>query len=122
MHLILDGKVANKLNNQVLKEFLTACPDVISMTRISEPLIRNNGETIMGVVFIAESHISVHSNGEICWCDIFSCKNFNREAAMEFAIKSLGLLKGTIYHKVLDWRGITPGCFGDFEERYIGDS
>jgi S-adenosylmethionine decarboxylase len=95
MHLIIDGYGNNsKLlqDEQFLYQLLDSYPAQIRMTKISAPLvIRYVGPNhedwgISGFVFIAESHISIHTFVERCYIniDIFSCKDFDAAQAVKF--------------------------------------
>lgn len=95
MHLIIDGYGNNsKLlqDEQLLYQLLDSYPTQIGMTKISAPLviryIGTNTEDwgISGFVFIAESHISIHTFVERCYVniDVFSCKDFDTEQAIKF--------------------------------------
>jgi S-adenosylmethionine decarboxylase len=90
MHLIIDGYGNNpKLmqDEQFLYQLLNSYPAQIGMTKISSPLVfryvgaRPEDWGISGFVFIAESHISIHTFVERCYVniDVFSCKDFNAE-------------------------------------------
>jgi S-adenosylmethionine decarboxylase len=90
MHLIIDGYGENtKLmqDEQSLYQLLDSYPAQIGMTKISSPLVfryvgsRPDDWGVSGFVFIAESHISVHTFAERRYVniDIFSCKNFDAE-------------------------------------------
>ncbi len=94
MHLIIDGYGDNpKLmqDEQFIHQLLDSYPARIGMTKISAPLvIRYVGPNpkdwgISGFVFIAESHISLHTFVERCYIniDVFSCKDFNAEQVVE---------------------------------------
>ncbi|MCJ7654308.1 MAG: S-adenosylmethionine decarboxylase [Dehalococcoidia bacterium] len=88
MHLIIDGYGDNpKLmqDEQFLYQLLDSYPAQIGMTKISSPLVfryagsRPEDWGISGFVFIAESHISIHTFVERRYVniDVFSCKDFN---------------------------------------------
>ena len=94
MHLIIDGYGSNlKIlqDEDFLYKFLDSYPTQIGMTKISSPLvIKYIGDNpddwgISGFVFIAESHISAHTFVERRYVnvDVFSCKDFNAEQAIE---------------------------------------
>jgi S-adenosylmethionine decarboxylase len=96
MHLVIDGYGQNpKLmqDEQFIYQMLDSYPSRIGMTKISAPLvIRYVGSSpedwgISGFVFIAESHISIHTFVERCYVniDVFSCKDFNaRQVVNDF--------------------------------------
>jgi S-adenosylmethionine decarboxylase len=94
MHLIIDGYGDNpKLmqDEQLLYQLLDSYPAQIGMTKISSPLVfryvgsRHEDWGISGFVFIAESHISIHTFVERCYIniDVFSCKDFNAEQVIK---------------------------------------
>ena len=104
MHLIIDGYGNNsKLlqDEQSLYQLLDSYPAQIGMTKISAPLvIRYTGPDsedwgISGFVFIAESHISIHTFVERCYIniDVFSCKDFAAEQAIKFFKKKFELTR-----------------------------
>jgi len=95
MHLVIDGYSNNrKLLQDVdsLRNWLATYPSKIGMTRISSPhvlkYVGQNPEDwgISGFVFIAESHISIHTFVEHNYVniDIFSCKDFDADKAIEY--------------------------------------
>ncbi len=94
MHLVIDGYSSNQKilqDEDFLRKWLETYPARIGMTRISPPhVIRYLGPVledwgISGFVFIAESHIAIHTFVEQNYVniDIFSCKDFNTEKAIE---------------------------------------
>ncbi len=94
MHLIIDGYSANQKILQdmdSLKHWLETYPSEIGMTRISSPYVlryvgsKSEDWGISGFVFIAESHISVHTFAESNYVniDIFSCRDFDADKAIK---------------------------------------
>ena len=94
MHLIIDGFGKNKdilQDENFIFNLLNAYPDKIGMTKISEPIVfRYSGSKpedwgVSGLVFIAESHISLHTFVERGFIniDVFSCKDFDAERIMD---------------------------------------
>jgi S-adenosylmethionine decarboxylase len=94
MHLIIDGYSSDQKvlrDEDFLRKWLETYPARIGMTRISLPyVLKYMGPVledwgISGFVFIAESHIGVHTFVERNYIniDIFSCKDFNTEKAIE---------------------------------------
>jgi len=94
MHLIIDGFGKNKdilQDENFIFQLLNAYPDKIGMTKISEPIVfRYSGSKpedwgVSGLVFIAESHISLHTFVERGFIniDVFSCKDFDAERIMD---------------------------------------
>ena len=98
-HLILDGYGAAPdllQDMKVIYDFLDHVPDEMQMTKIMPPYVfRYQGAVpedwgISGFVLIAESHISIHTfpDKRYLSVDIFSCKPFDTDMAIE-AVKSL---------------------------------
>lgn len=90
MHLIVDGFVSQRHvleDEKAIYRFLDEYPAKIGMKKISSPQVfRYVGEKrddwgISGFVFIAESHLSIHTFVERLFVnvDIFSCKDFDAE-------------------------------------------
>ena len=105
-HLMLDcyGCNESKLKDlEFVLKFLDDLPDLIEMHKISEPhAINYPGKEnsfdkggISAVVIIAESHIAIHTfpSHKYMSVDIFSCKEFNIEKAVEFILKSFEVKK-----------------------------
>jgi S-adenosylmethionine decarboxylase len=93
MHLIIDGFGTNKKilqDESFIHDLLDAYPGKIGMTKISDPIVfRYSGSKpedwgVSGLVFIAESHISLHTFVERAFIniDVFSCKDFDAERIM----------------------------------------
>jgi len=94
MHLIIDGYSSNQKilrDEDSLRKWLENYPAKMGMTRISPPhVLKYVGPVledwgISGFVFIAESHIGIHTFVERNYIniDIFSCKDFDTEKAIE---------------------------------------
>ena len=94
MHLTIDGYGNNpKLmqDENFIYQLLDSYPAQIDMTKISGPhVFRYVGSKpedwgISGFVFIAESHISIHTFAERCYVniDVFSCKDFDAEQVVK---------------------------------------
>ncbi len=88
MHLIIDGYGADPLRLQdfaFIYHFLDNCPARIGMHKISHPHVIEYTDCpqqdwgLSGFVFIAESHISVHTYPARGYVniDVFSCKPFD---------------------------------------------
>ncbi|MFP3880164.1 MAG: S-adenosylmethionine decarboxylase family protein [Dehalococcoidia bacterium] len=104
MHLIIDGYSNDKRiirDEDFLRNWLETYPAQIGMTRISPPyVLRYVGPVlddwgISGFVFIAESHIGVHTFVERNYVniDIFSCKDFDTEKAIRDFQEGFQLVK-----------------------------
>lgn len=94
MHLIIDGYGENQKimqDEQFIYQMLDSYPAQIGMTKIAPPLVfkyigsKAEDWGISGFVFIAESHISVHTFAERSYIniDVFSCKDFNAEQVIK---------------------------------------
>jgi S-adenosylmethionine decarboxylase len=93
-HITLDLKGCPK---EILSDYnlhfnyLKSLPELINMTPITQPYVFPysglipEDKGITGIVIIAESHISVHSFEDkgYCFIDIFSCKDFDVERAIQ---------------------------------------
>ena len=104
MHLIIDGYSSDQKilrDEDFLRKWLENYPAEIGMTRISPPyVLRYVGPVledwgISGFVFIAESHIGIHTFVERNYIniDIFSCKNFNSQKAIKDFREDFQLIK-----------------------------
>lgn len=90
--------------------FLKSLPEMIGMTPITQPYVfpysglvpEDRG--ITGILIIAESHLSIHSFEEkgYCFIDIFSCKPFDYELAIQ---KTLEIFKPTTHEINVVQRG-----------------
>lgn len=94
MHLIIDGYSDNQKllqDEDHLRKWLEDCPARIGMNQISPPyVLRYVGPNpadwgISGFVFIAESHISIHTFVECSYVniDVFSCRDFDTDKAIK---------------------------------------
>jgi S-adenosylmethionine decarboxylase len=94
MHLTIDGYGNNPelmQDEQFVYQLLDSYPTRIDMTKISNPHVfkyigpKPKDWGISGFVFIAESHISIHTFVERCYVniDVFSCKDFNAEQVVK---------------------------------------
>jgi len=103
-HLIIDGYTENKAilqDDQYIYNLLDRYPSEIGMTRIQGPVVfRYNGLKpedwgISGLVFIAESHISIHTFVERQYMniDVFSCLPFDADHTISDFKERFDLLK-----------------------------
>lgn len=96
-HLTLDLISCNQERLKSLElhfRVLNELPALIGMTKITQPYVfpyeglvpQDRG--ITGIVIIAESHISIHSFEvkNYCFVDVFSCKPFDTNRAIEFIV------------------------------------
>ncbi|MBM3166219.1 MAG: S-adenosylmethionine decarboxylase proenzyme [Chloroflexi bacterium] len=94
MHLIIDGYGTNPeimQDERFIHDLLDSYPARIGMTKIAGPTVFRYVGTnpkdwgISGIVFIAESHISLHTFAERCYIniDVFSCKDFDADRVVK---------------------------------------
>ncbi len=116
MHLVIDGfrgDPAKMWDVELVRGFLTDCPDTLGMTRITEPRVisydapKPGDSGVSGFVIIAESHISVHTfpNRSYVNIDIFSCQKFDHVQALDEAKGLFGLqeVKTWLLDRGLEW-------------------
>lgn len=108
-HLMMDGYGCDKdklTDINFIYDFLSTYPSEIEMTKIMPPYVfRYSGLKpedwgVSGFVLIAESHISIHTFPEKRYLtlDIFSCKAFDREKAVEDVKRLFGVEKAEVRH------------------------
>ena len=111
VHLMVDGYGCNRSaleDINLIYKFLDEYPEQMDMTKIMPPYVfRYNGSVpedwgVSGFVLIAESHISLHTFPEkqFLSLDMFSCKPFDTEQAVEFIKKYFQIQKYEM--KILD--------------------
>lgn len=102
MHITVDGYGGSAdalADKSVISAFLDAYPEKIGMSKIAQPHITayhaENPEDsgISGFVLIAESHISIHTfpRRRFAWVDVFSCKGFDSDIALDFVKQTFGM-------------------------------
>jgi S-adenosylmethionine decarboxylase len=102
MHLTIDGFGGNQellSSESLVHSLLDTYPAEINMTKISEPyVLQYTGDKpedwgVTGFVIIAESHISVHTFPDrgYVWVDVFSCKEFEADGAVDRIVETFGL-------------------------------
>ncbi len=112
-HLILEAYGCQKnliADMGLISKTLDAYPAQLGMTKIMPPYVfEYHGSVeddwgVSGVVLIAESHISIHTfpDKQFVTLDIFSCKDFNVEEAIEYFS---GIFQPERYEKQLLMRG-----------------
>jgi S-adenosylmethionine decarboxylase len=120
MHLIVDGYSSNReilRDEDFLRRWLENYPARIGMTRISPayvlrymgPILDDWG--ISGFVFLAESHIGIHTFVERNYVnvDVFSCKDFDTEKAIEDFREGFRLIKLRTCLIDRQWAGTETG-------------
>lgn len=116
MHLVIDGFGGNTTkmwDDALVRQFLTDYPEALDMTRITEPSVlvydapKSEDSGVSGFVIIAESHISIHTfpRKNYVNIDIFSCRAFDHDRALEDARKLFDLedVQTWILDRGLEW-------------------
>ena len=116
MHLVIDGfggNASKMWDEQLVRQFLTDYPDALEMTRITEPRVlvyeapKPEDSGVSGFVIIAESHISIHTFPRKSYVniDIFSCRPFDHDRALEDAKKLFDLddTQSWLLDRGLEW-------------------
>ena len=116
MHLVIDGYGGNidmMGDEDLVRNFLYDYPDSLDMTRITEPNVlrydapKIEDSGVSGFVIIAESHISIHTfpRKDYINIDIFSCRPFDHEQALEDVKETFGLteVKTWLLERGLEW-------------------
>jgi len=116
MHLVIDGYGGNidkMWDLDLVRDFLYDYPESLGMTRITEPNVlrydapKSEDSGVSGFVIIAESHISIHTfpRKDYINIDIFSCRSFDHEQALEDVKETFGLteVKTWLLQRGLEW-------------------
>ncbi|MFH0714167.1 MAG: adenosylmethionine decarboxylase [Candidatus Diapherotrites archaeon] len=101
-HLTIDGyhcDVKKLKDFDFVYKILNDLPDKIGMTKIMLPYVvkwKDKGSTVDGIsgfVMIAESHVSIHTFPQTNYitADVYSCKEFDTEKAVEYFRKAFGI-------------------------------
>ena len=125
MHLIIDGYSKNSellQSEEGIYKLLDQYPAEIGMTKITPPHVfkyvgaKPEEWGISGFVFIAESHISIHTFVEQRFVniDVFSCKDFDADRVIRDLGDRLGLIKIKTY--LLSRSAEDLGCLDETEE------
>ncbi|HLZ24990.1 MAG TPA: adenosylmethionine decarboxylase [Ktedonobacterales bacterium] len=128
-HLIIDGSRCDtrKLADRILVEqVLSEYPTAIGMTKIGGPYMFEYQAPdpaysgVSGLVVIAESHIAIHTFPELDYftMDIFSCKNFDHEKAIEYIKNAFDVreMDRMLVQRGLSFRGPHHGKHGATDE------
>lgn len=105
MHLTIDGYGNKQImqDEQFIYQLLDSYPAKIGMTKIQGPIVfryvtcKPEDWGISGLVFIAESHISLHTFVERGYMniDVFSCRDFNAKQVIHDLAKQFQLTRFT---------------------------
>lgn len=131
MQLLMDGYSESKdllQNEEFLRELLTDYPSKIAMTRISDPHIIRFTDCepeewgISGFVFLAESHIAIHTFVERSFVniDVFSCKDFDTSVAVEDLRKRFRLTDWRVSLAEREWSRSSPDTENPLRFTYNG--
>ncbi|HEY7984378.1 MAG TPA: adenosylmethionine decarboxylase [Ktedonobacterales bacterium] len=128
-HLILDGTRCDtqKLGDRILiEQLLSDYPAAIGMTKIGGPYMFEYQAPdpaysgVSGIVVIAESHIAIHTFPALDYftMDIFSCKNFDHERAIQYIKDALDVreMDRMLVQRGLSFRGPHHGANGATDE------
>src|SRR5215470_5009420 len=128
-HLIIDGSRCDtrKLADRILVEqVLSDYPAAIGMTKIGGPYMFEYQAPdpaysgVSGIVVIAESHIAIHTFPELDYftMDIFSCKNFDHELAIEYIKNAFDVkeMDRMLVQRGLSFKGPHHGKLGATDE------
>ena len=124
-HLMIDGSKCNtqKLADRILiEQILNDYPRAIGMTKIGGPYMFEyqapdpEYSGVSGLVVIAESHIAIHTFPELDYftMDIFSCRNFDHELAIQYIKDALDVqeMDRILLQRGLSFHGPHHGSFG----------
>jgi len=116
MHLVIDGyggDIDKMWDEDLVRDFLYHYPESLNMTRITEPNVlryeapKSEDSGVSGFVIIAESHISIHTfpRKDYINIDIFSCRPFDHERALEDVnvLFDLAEVKTWLLDRGLEW-------------------
>ena len=120
MHLIIDGYSSDQgilRDEDFLRNWLENYPAKIGMTRISPPYVLRyvgpvlDDSGISGFVFIAESHIGIHTFVEQNYVniDVFSCRGFDADKAVNDFRDGFRLVKLRTCLIDRKWPEVEPG-------------
>lgn len=95
-HVTIDASGCNKrklTSQSIVYDILNRMPESIGMTKMTLPYVVkwldkfsiSNNPGISGFVMLAESHISIHTfpDYDYVFIDIFSCRNFDTDKAVD---------------------------------------
>ena len=134
MHLVIDGysgDPARMWDVELVRTFLEEAPTALGMTKLCEPQVlaydapKVEDAGVSGFVIIAESHISMHTfpNRNYVNMDVFSCKAFDHEQALERCkeLFSLGEVRTWLLDRGLEHLETRETLVADQRDRLAGD-
>jgi len=105
MHLTIDGYGNKQImqDEQFIYQLLDSYPSKIGMTKIQGPIVfryvgaKQEDWGISGLVFIAESHISLHTfvDRNYINIDVFSCRDFDAKQVVQDFVGQFQLTRFT---------------------------
>lgn len=112
-HLMLDLSECDATildNLEACFTLLNTLPEIISMTKITQPYVFRYLDSITedsgitGITIIAESHISIHTypNKKFAFADVFSCKDFDIDKAKNYIVN---FFRANKFSEYLELRG-----------------
>ncbi len=107
MHLTIDGFGGDRellSSESLVRSLLDRYPGEINMTKIAAPFVQRyvgakpEDWGISGFVLIAESHIAIHTFPDrgYVWVDIFSCKAFEADGAIDRIVEEFRLSEAKV--------------------------
>jgi S-adenosylmethionine decarboxylase len=98
MHLVVDGMTEKRMSITEVENILYELPSRINMHILAGPFVVEGEPTnpgCTGFVIIDKSHISIHTfdEGQLISIDVFSCKLFDADLAMQYLEDKINLSK-----------------------------
>ncbi len=100
LHVTIDASQCDKRKLEsvtLVYDILNKLPERVGMTKMTLPYVvkwldkfSQGKEGVSGFVMIAESHVSIHTfpDQDYVFMDIFSCRNFNAEEAIDYLVSA----------------------------------
>jgi S-adenosylmethionine/arginine decarboxylase-like enzyme len=83
-HLLVDGYLTRPLTSALISSILSGLTNHTQLTALGPPLVHHNSHGWVGFQMIAESHISLHTQAERFFLDVFSCKEFGVQGVLDY--------------------------------------
>ncbi len=102
-HLIVGGnsEPPTKRDKRYLEEILLNLVDIINMRKIAGPWTVAYKSTRTSSLVVAESHIAIRTNRSYAAVDIFSCNEFDYEAALNYLINELRIERVSLQSHII---------------------